>query len=77
MAVRTIIKGDVTGDGRINLEDIIMTRRYIVGSIDIVPWQKVAADVNNDGTVIINDLIAIRNHWNGTHIITEVTEYLE
>ena len=77
MAVRTIIKGDVTGDGRINLEDIIITRRYIVGSIDIVPWQKVAVDVNNDGTVIINDLIAIRNHWNGTHIINEATEYLE
>lgn len=54
--------GDVTGDGRVNVLDLILVGQS---------WQLtgepgwVAADMNTDGWVNILDLIMVCQHWTG------------
>lgn len=56
------IPGDITGDGRVNVLDLILVGQS---------WQLsghpgwVAADMNTDGWVNILDLIMVCQHWTG------------
>ena len=53
------ISGDVNNDGVVDLKDVILIRRFIVGGWD-VDVDTEAADVNNDGVVDLKDVILIR-----------------
>ncbi|CAM3443344.1 cadherin-like beta sandwich domain-containing protein [Erysipelothrix anatis] len=68
-----IVKGDVNGDGRIGVADIISVRSYVLGGT-LTDWQLLAADVNNDQKVGVADLIGIRSHILGSKNIFEKNE---
>jgi hypothetical protein len=61
--------GDVTGDGEINIFDIMAIRNYIFGTADLVGDAYTAADVNSDEEINIFDIMAIRNHIFGTAML--------
>jgi len=53
--------GDVTGDGIVNILDIISTVNYILGNGEFTAEQIIQADMNFDGTINILDLIGLAN----------------
>lgn len=67
-----IIKGDVNGDGKITIEDLIQIQLHILGAIELVGDAFWAADTNNDGQITILDLANIQKHLLGVQVINEV-----
>lgn len=57
--VTDYIPGDVNNDGKINVTDVIMVRRYIVGDYNITINED-AANVNDDSKINSADVILIR-----------------
>jgi len=65
------LRGDVNGDGAVNLNDILLVRDIIFGEPDVNElW---AADVNGDGNIDINDIIDIAKIIFGEEIQVPVT----
>ena len=62
---RIIVYGDATGDGKVNAQDYVKLRNYIMQSSSLSGSFKEAADVNNDGTVNAMDYVNIRNYIMG------------
>ena len=56
-----ILFGDVNNDGEINLKDVVLIRRYIVGGWD-VDINEAAADVNHDEAINLKDVVMIRRY---------------
>ena len=52
--------GDVTGDGIINILDIVQVSNYILGSGS--PSYICAGDINSDGNINILDIVQIANY---------------
>ena len=52
--------GDVTGDGGINILDIVQIANYIIGSS--TPEYECAADFNGDGNINILDIVNVANY---------------
>ena len=52
--------GDVTGDGGINILDIVQIANYVIGLSE--PEHECAADYNQDGNVNILDIVNVANH---------------
>ena len=50
--------GDVNGDGKVNMKDVLVMRQYIAGLAAEI--SKTAADVNGDGTVNMKDVLQVR-----------------
>lgn len=65
--VRTgdVLKGDVNGDEKISLGDILMIRDYMLGRIDLTDAQLQAADANGDNKVSLGDIVTIRDYMLG------------
>ncbi len=62
-AVLTVlIYGDVNGDGKINLSDMIKVRNHNLETALLQNIFCIAGDVNRDGKVNLSDMIKIRNH---------------
>lgn len=59
---KIVIYGDISGDGTINIKDLLFVQRYILKSLNLTNENKVAADVNKDGNVTIKDLLIIQKH---------------
>ncbi len=55
-----VTKGDVNGDGEIDISDCVMLLNYIHGMSTSLP-NKTRADMNNDGKLDINDVVAIKH----------------
>ncbi|PJI07792.1 MULTISPECIES: glycoside hydrolase family 9 protein [Clostridium] len=57
-----IKKGDLNGDGVVNVLDLITLKRYLKGTITSFPngVSLSVADINGDGTVNVLDLIALK-----------------
>ena len=55
-----VIPGDVNGDKKVNVTDVMCVANYIVGNTPEV-FVEEAADVNASGSINITDLIAIAN----------------
>ena len=65
--------GDINGDGKINIEDIILCELAILYGINILNSDEILrADINKDAKINISDLIKIRNHILGTNILGEI-----
>ena len=56
-----IIKGDVNGDGSINIPDILMVVSYILENT-LTDVQMIAAEVNDDSMITVADLLKIQSH---------------
>ena len=54
-----ILRGDVDGNGFINILDYIMLRDHFEGKKINILYEE--ADVNADGSVTLSDLVAVRN----------------
>lgn len=61
--------GDVNGDGKVNVSDIVLIQNYILGRTELTPEQKQKADVTKDGQINISDIIKIQNHILGRSTI--------
>ena len=70
-SLTVVIYGDVNGDGRISISDLIMLRDKILGDLSFSDIQALAADVTNDTRTSISDLIDIRDHILGEKVISQ------
>ena len=57
-----VIKGDPTGDGNINIQDLLKVQKYILGYSDLSGSFLKGADTNNDGIVDLVDLLRVQKH---------------
>lgn len=57
--------GDITGDGTVNLYDVIEIAKYMLGMRDFTDEAAIIADYNSDGTVNLYDAIAIAQYMMG------------
>ena len=55
-----VIRGDVSGDGKINTADMILVRNHIIGTNTMSGCRTYAADSNKDGKINTADMITIR-----------------
>ena len=56
--------GDISGEGTIDVRDVISLRRFIAGGYDITVNES-AVDINKDGTVDVRDVITLRRFLAG------------
>ena len=54
--------GDVTDDGKIDLDDVTLTQKYIVGLEKLTETQILAADTTKDGLINIDDVTTIQKY---------------
>ena len=55
----SVVYGDVTGDGKVDVRDAIFTYAYVNRKKTFTEEQLKAADVNGDGKVDIKDAILV------------------
>ena len=68
-----IVTGDVNGDGKINITDMIAVKQDILGKSKLSGLRKSAGDVNGDGKINITDFIKIKAAILGKDKITGIT----
>jgi hypothetical protein len=56
--------GDLTGDGKVNVADVLLLYRAINGLLTLTPCQQAQADIDKDGNVDLDDGVAL------VHLIT-------
>ena len=61
-------RGDVTGNGVVDLEDAILMQQYIVGSVTLTQHQVDVGDVNDDGDITLEDVIMISQYIVGVDV---------
>ena len=57
--VGAITYGDVSGDGNVDMKDVLTVRKYVAG-MNPTPFDFVAADVDGDGAVTMKDVLKSR-----------------
>ena len=57
--------GDVTGDGTINMQDVLMIYQYFRGKITLSADQLQAADVNRDSIINMQDVLLVYQYFRG------------
>lgn len=55
--VTIVVTGDVSGDGKITITDVVKLQKYVVGSDSLSGAYAKAADINGDGKVTITDVV--------------------
>lgn len=59
------LMGDVNEDGYVNIRDVTLIQRYLVGFVDLSSSQRAKADTNGDGTITVRDATTIQRHLIG------------
>ena len=54
-------KGDLDGDGKTDVSDVVKIRNWIMGSVTATPEERAKADLDGDGKVDISDIVKLRN----------------
>ena len=62
-------KGDVNGDGKISLLDLVHIKRHLLGISTLEGTQFAAADINEDGKVTLLDYAMVKRHLLGIQLI--------
>ena len=70
-AYTLILFGDVNGDGKINLSDMIKIRNHNLGTTLLSGVFSQAGDINHDAKINLSDMIKVRNHNLGTTLIEQ------
>lgn len=65
------VYGDISGDGSINIKDLLLVQKYLLRSQNLTDANKEAADVSRDGAVTIKDLLLIQKYLLGTGNINQ------
>lgn len=55
-----VVLGDVTGDGKLTVDDVTYVQKYIAELIDMTSEQRLAADVDKNGCIDIKDATEIQ-----------------
>lgn len=58
VTVWTYLPGDVNGDGKVTITDVVLTASYILGN-DLDTFVFPAADMNGDGEITVTDVVLI------------------
>lgn len=58
-----VVKGDITLDGRITIDDLVVLQSAILDKTKINPIQEIAGDVSGDGRITSADLNKSRNNF--------------
>lgn len=61
----TVRKGDINGDGRITMTDLLMCLHHVSGRTTLTGEAFLAADINGDGAVKMTDLLRILHYVSG------------
>ncbi len=70
-AFKVVVYGDISGDGTINIKDLLLVQKYLLKSQNLTEANKEAADVSKDGSVTIKDLLLIQKYLLGTGNINQ------
>ena len=63
--------GDVSGDGKITVLDLLRIQKYLLGTSSLSGAYKTAADASKDGSVTVLDLLRVQKHLLGTQTISQ------
>ena len=66
-----VIKGDVTGDGAIDISDLAAVKQHLLHINTLVGSYLTAGYVNSDGAISISDLLAVQKHILGITTIVQ------
>lgn len=58
-------KGDVNGDGKVNIDDVTLIQKYIANMAELDSIQLKAADLNGDENANIDDVTMIQKFLAG------------
>lgn len=64
-----VVRGDVSGDGRLDTTDYLYIKRYILGTARLSDSQKLSADVNSDGKPVSSDYLLAKRIVLGTYTL--------
>lgn len=66
-----LLKGDVDGNGTIDIDDPLLIQLYVFGKVSLTDEQIEAADILRDTSKKVNtaDAYAIQRHINGLSVI--------
>ena len=64
-----IIKGDTSGDGKINAQDLLQIQKNILGNYKLNNEYKLAADTSGDGKINAQDLLQVQKNILGNYTI--------
>jgi hypothetical protein len=64
--VQSRVPGDGTGDGEVDIRDVVLLRRYLAGASVSINLSN--ADVTGDGEVDIRDLVLLRRYLAGADV---------
>lgn len=56
------VPGDVNGDGKVTIDDVLMIQKALAKMITLDPLQRAAADVDGSGSITVNDAIMIQKY---------------
>ena len=54
--------GDISGDGKVNVNDVVLTMRHVLGQAPLNSDEKLLADVNGDGVIDVRDVTLIMRY---------------
>lgn len=66
-----VIKGDTSGDGKINAQDLLQIQKNILGSYNLVNEYKLSADTSGDGKINAQDLLQVQKNILGSYTIIQ------
>lgn len=69
---KTVILGDLSGDGQINSADILKIRQHLLGTSPLTDAYQAAADINRDNQINSADLLLIRQYLLGQTNINQL-----
>ena len=69
----SVIYGDVNGDGKIDLDDLINLRDNITGAYLINGVYKLAGDLYGEGDITLNDLVGLMAYVSKTGLINQAS----
>lgn len=56
------VRGDINGDGKVNIVDLLLVQKDILGRGSLTGSSRLAGDVNYDGKLSIVDILLIQKH---------------
>ena len=66
LTVNAGIRGDVTGDGVVAINDVVKVARAVAGSLTLTEAERTVADVTGDGVIAINDVVKLARYVAGS-----------
>ena len=68
-SVIVAVKGDVSGNGIINVTDYLQLKRYLLNTYKLEGVSAVAADIDGNGSLDTTDIISLKKHFLMTAVI--------